>query len=382
MALNVYGNLLATLLVLYGLLKLTARDEADGLLRDLLVGLVDVESAEPGYVLADIAARAVKEEAVERFLLDGTGTISSLDDFPEGPTRRALSEFLERFGHRGPREAELSERRWAEDPSFVLAALRASLLSARAGAPPRNPNRIRGEIRKQAEARLARTVPFPLRASVRGLVSMAQRFILLRESLRSDITRVLGMIRGVALEVSRRIETWEPEAGSEAAFFLTLEEIHLGLRASLTGVSLRIQQRRAALARDEGLPDPPDTFVGLPPPATDEAFEDDHSHRIGASRGVAEGRVLKLERPEHAALAQPGDVLVSVSADVGFSPLFLVAAAVVVDRGGPLSHASIVLREFGVPAVVNAKNATARLRTGQRVRVDGTSGVVTLLPGD
>jgi rifampicin phosphotransferase len=89
--------------------------------------------------------------------------------------------------------------------------------------------------------------------------------------------------------------------------------------------------------------------------------------------------VLKLERPEDAALAEPGDVLVSVSADVGFSPLFLVAAAVVVDRGGPLSHASIVLREFGVPAVVNAKNATARLHTGQRVRVDGASGIVTIL---
>src|SRR5690606_35575955 len=69
MALNVYGNLLATLVVLYGLLKLTARDEADSLLRDLLVSLQDVESAEPGYVIADIAARARREEPVVRSLL-------------------------------------------------------------------------------------------------------------------------------------------------------------------------------------------------------------------------------------------------------------------------------------------------------------------------
>jgi phosphohistidine swiveling domain-containing protein len=379
MALNVYGNLLATLVVLYGLLKLTARDEADPLLRDLLVGLTDVESAEPGYALAEIAARARREEAVERFLTDQTTSMSTFEGFPEGPTRRALEEFLERFGHRGPREAELSERRWSEDPSFVLAALRASLVSARAGTAPRDPALIRASIRREAEARLARTVPLPLRGAVKTLVSMAQRFMMLRESLRSDITLVLGMIRAVALEVSRRIETWEPEAGPDAAFFLTLDEIHAGLRASLTGISLRIQQRRAALVRDEALPDPPDSFVGLPPPVVEERYDDDRIRGVGASAGVAEGRVLKLERPEDAALAQPGDVLVSVSADVGFSPLFLVASAVVVDRGGPLSHASIVLREFGVPAVVNAKNATSRLRTGQRVRVDGASGIVTIL---
>jgi phosphohistidine swiveling domain-containing protein len=379
MALNVYGNLLATLVVLYGSLRLTARGEADALLRDLLVGLSDVESAEPGYVLADIAVRARHDEAAERFLLDASTSMSSFGDFPEGPTRRALEAFLERFGHRGPREAELSERRWAEDPSFVLSALRASLVSARAGISPRDPALVRASIRRDAETRLARTVPFPLRGAVRTLVAMAQRFMSLRESLRSDITRVLGMIRGVALEVSRRIETWEPEAGPDAAFFLTIDEIHAGLRASLTGISLRIQQRRAALARDESLPDPPDTFVGLPPPVVEEEYEGDDIRGIGASAGVAEGRVLKLEKPEHAVLAQPGDVLVAVSADVGFSPLFLVAAAVVVDRGGPLSHAAIVLREFGVPAVVNTKNATARLHTGQRVRVDGASGIVTIL---
>lgn len=379
MALNVYGNLLATLVVLYGLLKLTARDEADSLLRDLLVGLQDVESAEPGYVLAGIAERARREPEVERFLLESSPHALSLDAFPDGETRRDLLEFLDRFGHRGPREAELSEKRWAEDPSFVLAALRASMIAAREGQRPRDPRAARAAIRKQAEAHLARTVPLPLRPAVRQLVAMAQRFMTLRERLRSDITRVLGMIRAVALEVSRRIETWEPEAGPDAAFFLTIDEIHAGLRASLTGISLRIQQRRAALARDEALPDPPDTFVGLPPPVMEPSFEGDEIRGVGASAGVAEGRVLKLDKPEHAALAQPGDVLVAVSADVGFSPLFLVASAVVVDRGGPLSHASIVLREFGVPAVVNAKSATARLETGQRVRVDGATGIVTIL---
>lgn len=378
MALNVYGNLLATLVVLYAVLKLTAREEADHLLRDLLVGLNEVESAEPGYLLAAIADRVRFDEGARDYFLSDERSLS-LEALPEGEIRRALEEFLRDFGHRGPREAELAEKRWAEDPSLVLAALRAAVLSAHAGVKPRNPIAIRASIRADAERRLAASVPFPLRPTVKALVSLSQRFMLLRERLRSDITRVLGMFRGVALEVSRRIEAWEPEAGSDAAFFLTLDEIHSGLRASLTGISLRIQQRRAALARDESLPDPPDFFVGLPPPVSEEVHDDDLIHGVGASAGVGEGRVLKLERPEDARKVKEGDILVALSADIGFSPLFLIAAGVVVERGGPLSHAAIVLREFGVPAVVNARGAMSRLTTGQRVSVDGTRGLVTIL---
>ncbi|MBX3248304.1 MAG: hypothetical protein KF901_14080, partial [Myxococcales bacterium] len=71
--------------------------------------------------------------------------------------------------------------------------------------------------------------------------------------------------------------------------------------------------------------------------------------------------------------------LVVAQADVGWSPLFLVASAVVTDLGGPLSHASIVLREYGVPAVVNVKHGMATLRTGDRVRLDGDRGEVHLV---
>ena len=76
---------------------------------------------------------------------------------------------------------------------------------------------------------------------------------------------------------------------------------------------------------------------------------------------------------------QAGEILVSACADVGWSPLFLVASAVVTDLGGPLSHAAIVLREYGVPSVVNVKSGTRQLRTGDRVRVDGGAGRVHIL---
>jgi len=80
---------------------------------------------------------------------------------------------------------------------------------------------------------------------------------------------------------------------------------------------------------------------------------------------------------------QPGDILVTTVTNVGWTPLFPRAAAVVTDLGAPLSHASIVARELGIPAVVGTGNATMRLRTGDRVRVDGEHGTVEVLaPGD
>jgi pyruvate,water dikinase len=78
---------------------------------------------------------------------------------------------------------------------------------------------------------------------------------------------------------------------------------------------------------------------------------------------------------------KPGEILISRTTDVGLSPLFLVAAAVVTELGGPLSHASIVAREYGVPAVVNVPGVTLAIRTGDRVRVDGDRGIVERLDG-
>jgi pyruvate,water dikinase len=75
-----------------------------------------------------------------------------------------------------------------------------------------------------------------------------------------------------------------------------------------------------------------------------------------------------------------GEILVSRTTDVGLTPLFLVAAAVVTELGGPLSHAAVVAREYGVPAVVSVPGATTAIKTGDRLRVDGDRGIVEKVP--
>jgi pyruvate,water dikinase len=92
-----------------------------------------------------------------------------------------------------------------------------------------------------------------------------------------------------------------------------------------------------------------------------------------------EGTVRVIGDPEQAADLRTGEVLVTAAAGIGWTPLFPRAAALVTDVGAVLSPAVIVARELGIPAVVGCGNATARLRTGDRVRVDGQGGVVELL---
>jgi pyruvate,water dikinase len=104
----------------------------------------------------------------------------------------------------------------------------------------------------------------------------------------------------------------------------------------------------------------------------------------GLLRGipVSPGRVSGVARvildPREGEVLAPGEVLVAPVTDAAWTPLFFAAAAVVVDIGGPLSHGATVARELGLPAVVNVKDGTKRIRSGQRLTVDGRAGTVEI----
>jgi pyruvate,water dikinase len=100
---------------------------------------------------------------------------------------------------------------------------------------------------------------------------------------------------------------------------------------------------------------------------------------LAGALGVVEGTVRRLDRLEDSGQFQPGEVLVTTMTNIGWTPLFPRAAAIITDLGAPLSHAAIVARELGIPAVVGCGDATMRLKTGDRVRVDGGQGRVEIL---
>jgi rifampicin phosphotransferase len=306
------------------------------------------------------------------------GRIHGPADIPAGPSRRAIEEFLEAYGDRAVREAELATPRWREDPGQLIAMLVSALR-----APNGDPERALGRARALADREMAR---LEMRVSaaelrlVRLLVARTQRFTRLRERMRTWVTRVLGMIRTIALDVDRRLCRIDPTLPKGSVFFCTYDELIVALRSGRAEVGHVVRLRRAEHARDSARPDPPPTFIGRPPPLILPPAPGPRLIGLPASGGVVEGLARVLE-PGATGLdmVHAGEILVSRTTDVGLSPLFLVAAAVVTELGGPLSHAAVVAREYGIPAVLNVPGVTIAIRTGDRLRVDGDRGIVDRL---
>ena len=183
------------------------------------------------------------------------------------------------------------------------------------------------------------------------------------------------------------------------AFMLTIDEIVAALQESAGGHAGApdVAERRATYERYCALPAYPSLIRGHFDPFAWTADPDRRADvfdatataavpaRSGAvtgfpgASGVVEGMVRVLLRADEGAQLKAGEILVTTVTNIGWTPLFPRAAAVVTDVGAPLAHAAIVARELGIPAVVGCGNATAALHTGDRVRVDGSRGTVQVL---
>jgi pyruvate,water dikinase len=353
--------------------------QAAGIERDLLAGAADLESARPGVALWHIAEAARADDATAKVLQEHHPGELRVESLPPGSkVRHDLEAFIETYGYRAVREAELMTPRWAEDPSLIFAILREYLRSG--GPAPGQELEERLVARRRSWQLVDRELDPVRRKVVRRLVELSRRYHRLRERLRADVTKVLGLYRIIALDVSRRI------GSPDAAFFLTIEEAHRLLRegwspSSRGGIGPLVAARRRSFALDASLPDPPATFVGSPPePEAPELPRDRrHLEGVASSPGKAIGEARVLSHSDEASELRAGEILVVSCADVGWSPLFLLAGAIVTELGGVLSHAAVVAREYRVPAVLSVPDATRRILTGQRILVDGDTGVVELL---
>jgi pyruvate,water dikinase len=388
------SSALGSHMLLTGLLARVAdkadKSDAERLAHELTSGIRDLESARPAIGIMRIVNLA-RRDPEARAVLEQDG--ATMDGLPAGPTKRALSSYLDLYGDRAVREAEISTPRWKEDPRPVFAMIRVAL---RGDARDVEPQLARAKASADVEMqRLFRRLNFVEQTAVRHLVARAQKAARLRERMRTWVTRVLGMMREVALDADRRLlrlipelaQDWAevkrngppPLAGVHTVFFLALDEVVQALRASRTDLAPLVRARRAELARDQARPDPPRTFIGSPPPVQLPPSGGTVLRGTAASSGVVEGRARVLLSAAQMSELMPGEILVVHTTDVGWTPLFCIAAGVVTELGGPLSHAAVVARELSVPSVVNVDGVTRALRTGDRVRLDGDAGVVEKL---
>jgi rifampicin phosphotransferase len=319
----------------------------------------------------------------------GSGNLASLDlmtglaQLARGDIDRA--EFIHRYGHRGPHEIEMSLPRPAEDPGWIDDQL-AQLTRTRSGT---GELLARQEAARQAVwARLAGRPPKEL-ARIRKLVTRWTAIARAREATRSELIRSMWVLRAWMLAAG------ELTGCGEEVFFLSYQET-LSVLGGDRSVLARVRARRATDEIYRPLPPYPAVIRGRFDPvrwAADPARRSDYYDARGGqatpppgmitgfagAAGVVEGVVRVILRPEDAGQLGDGEVLVTAATNIGWTPAFPRAAAVVTDVGAPLSHAAIVARELGIPAVVGCGNATMLLHTGDRVRVDGSQGTVEVL---
>jgi phosphohistidine swiveling domain-containing protein len=313
--------------------------------------------------------------------LASLGLLDGLEQVAAGEIDR--DTFNRRYGHRGPHEFEISLPRPGEDPGWIDRQLAERAASE---ASYRDLLHVQEERRKEAWAELEQRHPVHARILHHQLRVWA-KISRARERARSEVIRYFWVLRSYALRAG------ELTGLGDDIFFLDKAEIVRVLQGEMISPRL-IKQRRAAYQAYSALPPYPVLIRGTFNPyvwASDpnrrsdlfiegSVLQADAAVRgFPGSAGVIEGSVRVLKDPADGAALRPGEVLVTTVTNVGWTPLFPRAAAVITDVGAPLSHAAIVARELGIPAVVGCGNATMRLTTGDLVRVNGTAGTVEVL---
>jgi len=320
--------------------------------------------------------------------LASLGPVIGLAQVVRGEMSREI--YLEQYGHRGPHEFELSHPHPAEDPEWFDREIAINRQS---------PVDVVALLQKQQETfdsawrRLQSRYPRRAKAIGRRIAESARR-ARLREMARSEYVRDRWTLRLFALRAG------ELSGLGDDVFFLMLEEV-LDLLAGNKTAIRSIPDRRKIYLQYKSLPPYPSLIRGkfdpfewaANPQRRSDIFDGQPTHMPTASgregtkiitgspgsAGRVEGTVRCLRSHEEGAQLQLGEILIAVQTDIAWTVLFPRAAAVVTDVGAPLSHAAIVARELGIPAVVGCGNATQRLKTGDRVRVDGGRGMVEIL---
>lgn len=393
-------------MLFFGLLKKLTQiwvaegDEDTGSLQnDLLCGEGGLESTEPTKCLMAIAARIdrgdtgfrewfVTEKASEVWAALARGERSV-------EVAAAFADFLDRYGFRCVNELKLEEPDLHDDPTFAVQSV-AAYVRTGSYEVGKMEERER-EIRAKAEEKVRARVKGPKGALFFWVLKHARKAVKNRENLRFARTKVFGISRHLFRAIGSHLAALGQLRTERDVFYLTVEEI----MAFIEGRSLVLDLKALVIEREHEFnkfketPPPPDRFVtygavgASTPYPTLLAEADLLRSQTGSTDpnvltgtpccpGVVEGVVRVVEKMEDAENLD-GQILVSARTDPGWVPLYPSCSGLLIERGSLLSHSAVVARELGLPTIVGVSGLMTKLKTGQRVRLDGGKGEVRIL---
>lgn len=352
---------------------------------DLLCGQGGIISAEP--------AERVREMA--DLIAGDTELISALSSGSRADARRAVAAnehlsimvdaYIQKFGDRCLDELKLESESLAENPLTLYRAIGALAAKKERAGEDREKTRKAAidEVYGDLKGKLFLKKKFDF------LRKNAARLVRNRENLRFERTRVFGMARRIFLEMGTRLASYGKLEDRRDVFLLTRGELlsYIDGTASSSNFKELVKIRRAEYEQNKAKPNPPrrfsvNDFAGGA--RTDMLVRKSDSagqkslRGLACCPGVVTGVARVIVEPENASM-RDGEILVAARTDPGWIMLFNLAAAIVVERGSLLSHAAIVSREMGIPAVVSVDGATEIIKDGDTIQVDGSAGTVEII---
>jgi len=299
----------------------------------------------------------------------------------------SIQRFLERYGGRGLGEIDLGRSRWQEDPTHVIEAIASYLhIDHESKAPDavfeRSAKTAHESIDRLAAAVRSTRLGWIKSHLVRWAARRARALLGIRESPKFFAVRLMGVLRQRLLEIGEELVKIGELGQPDDLVYLGLGELREFAAGSSKDWRALIAQRRLAYHREllrRQIPrlllsDGRAFYEGI----RDSGQSGEAIQGSPVSPGQVEGVVRVVLDPRQANL-QPGEILVCPGTDPSWTPLFLTAAGLVMEVGGMMTHGAVVAREYGIPAIVGVDRATLRLQTGQRVRVNGSTGQIILL---
>jgi phosphohistidine swiveling domain-containing protein len=300
----------------------------------------------------------------------------------DGETVRS---FALRWKQHGRKELDIRAPRWPDDLEFVRTMLEQALLSWR---PENDPDVHAGAQHAVFEAERDKAIAalgwrLPARIGFRRKLDLVRRYAWWREEMRDHSSHVYYLVRLWSVEAGRRLVAEKVLEQWEEVWTLPHQDVMTALEGTLPPDEARRRaragQRLVRSYRNFQNPNEIGSRHGIDDVAQGTPVGADALRGTACSPGKARGRARVVKTVEEAMGLVEGEVLVTVFTDPGWTPFFPRLAAVVTESGGMLSHAAVISREYGIPAVLAVAGATRTIRDGDMVMVDGTNGVVEIM---
>ncbi len=333
----------------------------------LLAGASDVESAEMVFQLDALVERIAALSAAETQFGNAEPGDALAWLRSEPAISRDFEAFLAQHGHRGYRELCMRDPAWREDPTSLVQSMQAGTRARLGGAATRNAHHASVDMTG-------------LSRGLRWLLPKAHNAVRRRERTKSHLVTVAHHFKLAFTHLGKLLVEEGSLPDADLVYFFTFEELPGFVTSQDPALLKQAQQRRDALPFQQRLSFP-EISVGPAQPLKDQTADIGEGRIAGrpASSGIVEGTARVANTLSDAAKLQPGEILVTPITDIGWTPYFSMIAGLITDLGSAVSHGAVIAREYGLPCVVNSRVGTRVINTGDRVRMDGDTGIVEVL---